>query len=80
MKRLTSIPILVDASHGTGRRDLVHSMTMAGIAAGADGFLIEVHPDPKNSLSDSDQAYPLEGFNALLTKAIQVKNVVRGIR
>lgn len=75
VKRLTGIPILVDASHGTGRRDLVFPMTMAGVAAGADGFLVEVHPDPEKSLSDADQAYPLAAFPDLLWRAGLVKKL-----
>lgn len=77
-KRLTKIPILVDASHGTGRRDLVRPMTLAGLAAGADGFLAEVHPCPEKSISDSDQAYPLQGFNDLYTAARKIKWLVEG--
>ncbi len=73
IKRITKIPVLVDASHGTGRRDLVEPMTLAGIAAGADGFLVEVHPCPEKSLSDSDQAYPLEEFKWLLKKVNVLK-------
>ncbi len=69
IKKITGIPILVDASHGTGRRDLVHALTMSGVAAGADGFLIEVHPEPEKSLSDSEQAYPLEGLADLMEDA-----------
>jgi 3-deoxy-7-phosphoheptulonate synthase len=75
VKRMTDIPIIVDASHGTGRRDLVEPMTYAGIAAGADGFLVEVHPDPNNSLSDADQAYPLEKFSYLKDKIIKIRSV-----
>lgn len=71
------IPILVDASHGTGRRDLVEPMTLAGIAAGADGFLVEVHPQPEWSLSDSDQALPLEALERLIEKAWKVRIAVR---
>ena len=73
VKGMTGIPILVDASHGTGRRDLVLPMTLAGIAAGADGFLIEVHPDPDNSLSDADQAWPLEGLKTVMDRVEAVK-------
>lgn len=66
------LAVIVDASHGTGRRDLVAPMTLAGLAAGADGFLCEVHPDPDRSLSDAQQAYPLLDFPKLLTKARSV--------
>jgi 3-deoxy-7-phosphoheptulonate synthase len=74
VKRITAMPIIVDASHGTGRRDLVAPMTLAGMAAGADGFLVEVHPDPDNSLSDADQAYPLNQFGHLWARAALVRN------
>jgi len=69
VKRMTGLPILVDGSHGTGRRDLVESMTLAGIVAGADGFLCEVHPEPEKSLSDAEQAYPLDEYEKLWRKA-----------
>ena len=76
IKRMTGLPILVDASHGTGRRDLVEPVTLAGIAAGADGFLVEVHANPRRSVSDADQAYPLSGLGALISKARAVKAAV----
>jgi len=55
IKELSHLPIVVDPSHGTGRRSLVHRMSLAAIAAGADGLTIEVHPDPDNALSDGYQ-------------------------
>jgi 3-deoxy-7-phosphoheptulonate synthase len=55
VKRLSHLPILADPSHGTGRRDKVPPMARAAIAAGADGLLIEVHPDPDHALSDGPQ-------------------------
>lgn len=64
------LKVIVDASHGTGRRDLVAQMTFAGMAAGADGFLVEVHPTPGLSLSDAEQAYPLKDFRALYDMAL----------
>lgn len=69
IKAITKIPIIADASHGTGRRDLVYDMTLAGVQAGADGYLLEVHPDPDKSLSDSDQAYPLHLYQELHEEA-----------
>lgn len=56
LKSLTSLPVLVDPSHGTGRRELVRPLSRAAIACGADGLLIEVHDHPNHSLSDADQA------------------------
>jgi len=59
VQRLSHLPIIVDPSHGTGRRDRVHPMALASIAAGAAGLLVEVHPTPDRALSDGYQSlYP----------------------
>lgn len=76
VKAITAMPIIVDASHGTGRRDLVEPMTLAGVAAGADGFLTEVHPDPEKSLSDADQAYPLEKYGELARRVRLIRETL----
>jgi 3-deoxy-7-phosphoheptulonate synthase len=55
IREVSHLPVIVDPSHGTGRRELVHRMSLAGIAAGADGLAIEVHEDPDNALSDGFQ-------------------------
>ena len=68
-KSITGLPVLCDSSHGSGRRDLVEPLTLAAIAAGADGFIIEVHPDPEKSLSDADQATPLERLQTIVERA-----------
>ena len=65
-KALSHLPILVDPSHGTGKRDYVPPMAMAAFAAGADGLLIEVHPEPERALSDGAQSLDFEGFSRLL--------------
>jgi len=70
LKRLSHLPIIVDPSHATGRWRLVNPMSKAAIAAGADGLIIEVHPDPKSSLSDGAQSLKLDTF-AQLMKEIQ---------
>lgn len=77
LKAMTKIPVLVDASHGTGRRDLVVPLTLAGLAAGADGFLVEVHPKPSRSLSDADQAISKEDYATLLRKADYVRAALK---
>ena len=66
VKQLSHLPILVDPSHGTGRRDYVPAMARAAIAAGADGLLIEVHPDPDHALSDGAQTIDFASFTRLL--------------
>src|SRR5207248_10664406 len=65
-KRLSHLPILVDPSHGTGKRDYVPPMALAALAAGADGLLIEVHPEPDRAMSDGAQSLDFAGFDRLL--------------
>ncbi len=62
----THLPIMVDPSHGTGQRELVGPMALAAAAVGADGLLIEVHPDPPSALSDGDQSLGFGEFGALM--------------
>ena len=65
-KALSHLPILVDPSHGTGKRDYVPAMALAALAAGADGLLIEVHPQPERAMSDGAQSLDFEGFRRLM--------------
>jgi 3-deoxy-7-phosphoheptulonate synthase len=65
-KKLSHLPILVDPSHGTGKRDFVPPMALAAIAAGADGLLVEVHPDPDHAQSDGAQTLDFAAFDRLL--------------
>ena len=66
LQKETHLPVIVDPSHGTGRRDLVPAMSRAAVAAGADGLLLECHPDPDKSISDADQAISIESFNQMM--------------
>jgi 3-deoxy-7-phosphoheptulonate synthase len=66
VKKLSHLPIVADPSHGTGRRDKVLPMARAAVAAGADGLLIEVHPDPDRALSDGAQSLRPEQFAELM--------------
>ena len=66
VKKLSHLPIIADPSHGTGRRDKVAPMARAAVAAGADGLLIEVHPNPETALSDGAQSLPPEMFRQLI--------------
>ncbi|HPC22579.1 MAG TPA: 3-deoxy-7-phosphoheptulonate synthase [Phycisphaerae bacterium] len=65
MKSLSHLPILIDPSHGTGKADYVPAMSRAALAAGADGLLVEVHPDPGRALSDGSQSLTFEAFAAM---------------
>lgn len=66
LKAHFDFPVLVDPSHGTGRPELIPPMTKAAIAAGADGVIVEVHPDPTVALSDGFQALDFNAFAALM--------------
>ena len=66
IKKLSHLPIFADPSHGTGRRDKVAPMARAALAAGADGLLIEVHPDPEHALSDGAQSLFPDQFGTLM--------------
>lgn len=76
LKSLSHLPVIVDPSHGTGVAKLVAPMALAGVAAGADGLLIEVHPDPPSAASDGAQSLTFEQFDALMT---QVDTVARAL-
>ncbi len=69
IKRLSHLPIIADPSQGTGRRDLVTPLSLAAIAAGTDGLLIEVHPNPDEALKDGAQSQTIEQFSQLMPKA-----------
>jgi 3-deoxy-7-phosphoheptulonate synthase len=72
LKRLTHLPVVADPSHGTGKRDYVLPMARAAVAAGADGLLVEVHPDPDHAASDGAQTLRPEQFSEMMqqTRAI----------
>jgi len=76
LKSLTHLPVIVDPSHSTGRSDLVPSMTLAAIAAGADGIIVEVHNDPANALCDGAQSLTPEAFAALSAKIDKLREAL----
>jgi 3-deoxy-7-phosphoheptulonate synthase len=69
MKSLTHLPVIADPSHATGRRDLVAPMALAALAAGLDGIIVEVHPEPDRALSDGPQSLDLAGLAELARRA-----------
>jgi len=73
-KELSHLPIIVDPSHGTGKPSLIEPMSLASVAAGADGLMIEVHHDPQNALSDKDQALTPDQFDKLLNRIRKLKD------
>ena len=76
LKELTHLPVLVDPSHGTGRRELVEPMSRAAVACGADGLLIEVHPDPEAALLDGAQSITPAEFHRLVASCRRVAEAV----
>lgn len=75
-KELTHLPIIVDPSHGTGKRSLIPSMSKAAIAAGVDGLAIEVHPKPEEALSDGDQSLLPSEYSVLVKELKKVAKAV----
>jgi 3-deoxy-7-phosphoheptulonate synthase len=76
IKHLSHLPIISDPSQGTGRRDIVAPMTLASIAAGSDGLLIEVHPNPDEALKDGAQSLTIEQFQSLMPRVHAVAGAV----
>jgi 3-deoxy-7-phosphoheptulonate synthase len=75
--RLSHLPILVDPSHGTGKRDKVIPLSRAAIAVGADGLIVEVHHDPDRALSDGPQSIYPEQFEELIAEMRQIAPIVK---
>lgn len=67
LKKETHLPVIADPSHAGGRRDLVAPLSFAAVAAGADGLLIEVHPDPERATSDGDQSLDFDEFDSVMS-------------
>ncbi|MGH2404671.1 MAG: 3-deoxy-7-phosphoheptulonate synthase [bacterium] len=76
LKRLTHLPIIVDPSQATGKWRFVAPMARAAVAAGADGLIVEVHPDPANALSDGPQQLNLDNFSGLMTSLRPIAGAV----
>jgi 3-deoxy-7-phosphoheptulonate synthase len=76
VQRLSHLPIIVDPSHGTGRRDYVPPMAAAALAAGANGLMLEVHPDPDHALSDGSQSLTFPSFEKLLVRLRRLAEAV----
>ena len=74
------MPVIVDPSHATGRADLVAPMSLAAVAAGADGLLTEVHPNPPRALCDNDQQITPPAFTELATAVRGLVDYLRGPR
>lgn len=72
LKRLTHLPVIVDPSHAVGRRDIIADVARAAIAVGADGLIVEIHPNPPVSVSDAAQALSFEDFGTLMQEVVPI--------
>jgi 3-deoxy-7-phosphoheptulonate synthase len=79
IKELTHLPVIVDPSHGTGKRSLVVPMSLAAIAAGADGLILEVHPNPDSALCDGSQTITLADLELITGQVRAIHEVLRGV-
>jgi 3-deoxy-7-phosphoheptulonate synthase len=79
LHHLTHLPVIVDPSHATGKRWLVKPLAIGGVAVGADGVMVEVHPDPESALSDADQQLNLDQFADMMAALRPVHEHVRGL-
>ncbi len=77
VKRLSHLPIIVDPSHAAGDRHYVTALAKAAVACGADGLMVEVHPDPSRALSDGKQSLDLEGFRRLMAEVTMLSKMLR---
>lgn len=68
LKELTHLPVIADPSHATGRASLIEPIVLAAAAAGLDGAIVEVHPDPPSALSDAEQALDFPAFSRLMER------------
>jgi 3-deoxy-7-phosphoheptulonate synthase len=76
LHQVTHLPVVVDPSHGTGKASLVTAMAVAAVAAGADGLIVEIHPDPEKALSDGFQALTPAAFRSMMAQCRKVAEVV----
>ncbi len=76
LRKRSHLPIIIDPSHAAGLRDLVPALALAGVAAGADGLIIEVHPDPDRALTDAAQTIPTAQFAELMDRVRAVRGVL----
>ena len=76
LHELTHLPVIADPSHGTGKASLVLPMALAAVAAGADGLMIEVHPDPEHALSDGAQSLWPDQFDDLMNRVRKIREVI----
>ena len=79
LRELTHLPVITDPSHGTGRLSLIERMSLASLACGADGVIVEVHCKPEEALSDKEQAMPPDQFASMAGKLRSMEKMMGGL-
>jgi len=80
LKELTHLPVLVDPSHSTGKLSLIEPMSLASVAAGADGIMVEVHPHPDQAKCDGPQSLTPDSFNDLVRRTRSLRTFMEGLK
>lgn len=80
IKQRTDLKIIADPSHGTGVRSIIESMSLSSVAAGADGLIIEMHPEPENALSDGFQSVDFKEFERIYKKIMKLYNFMDDLK
>jgi 3-deoxy-7-phosphoheptulonate synthase len=78
LKELTHLPVIIDPSHSAGRVSLIASLSLAAVAAGADGVIVEVHVNPREAICDKDQALTPEEFGGITAKMQRLHQFMAG--
>jgi len=76
VRRISHLPVIVDAAHGTGRSYMVTPLARAGVAVGADGLMVEVHPRPDEALSDGAQTLTIDEYEEMVREACAIHKLI----
>lgn len=76
VKELSHLPVIVDPSHGSGKHEMIEKLSLASMTVGADGLMVEIHPNPEKAYSDGAQSLKLENFTKLITKLNILKETI----
>ena len=76
VRRISHLPVIVDASHGTGKNYMVTPLARAGVAVGADGLMVEVHDQPDRALSDGAQALELDEYEQMVREVRAIHDII----
>jgi 3-deoxy-7-phosphoheptulonate synthase len=76
IKELSHLPVIIDPSHAAGKYSMIEKLSMASYAVGADGLIVEVHPDPEHAMSDGAQSLKLDKFDHMMQELNKLSDVL----